>query len=63
MDERQFELLMQELRTQTVLLMEIRDAFLPEPPEEIPMEDACKCMRAGGSPVANCPLCKGTGLA
>ena len=42
------------------LLEEIAEAF--RPPEEVdPAEYTCGCTQKNGGPIANCPLCHGTG--
>ncbi len=44
------------------LLEEIAEAFRePEPVD--PTTHTCKCARISGEPVANCPLCQGSGQA
>ena len=43
------------------LLTEIRDALLPLSEELDPAELDCRCLRANGAPIANCPICGGTG--
>ena len=43
------------------LLTEIRDA-LNETVEELDYDGMdCRCLRATGEPISNCPICSGTG--
>lgn len=46
---------------QGVLILEEIAAALREPEPTDPTGYTCKCAKALGTPVANCPLCAGTG--
>lgn len=56
--------MLREARKQTQLLCEIRDALcgLENEDDEVPAGN-CPCLRKRGRPIANCPLCRGTGNA
>lgn len=45
------------------LLIDIRDVLHASLQQEEYEDADCRCVRISGEPIANCPICKGTGRA